>query len=145
DGYNGVGLHSLFSIFQIFFPGHFKNAVFLSVGLVDSGNFKGADALEHLHTKVREDLERYVLFARRMGIPANYQMDLGTEVVAPAARLCSQIVKEFPVSVVFGSKFVFQRERWYQRWMHNQTVYLLQGRLQWEGIPMTVLPVRVFE
>ncbi|HTB22678.1 MAG TPA: APC family permease, partial [bacterium] len=30
DGYNGVGLHSLFSIFQIFFPGHFKNAVFLS-------------------------------------------------------------------------------------------------------------------
>ncbi|HXC64079.1 MAG TPA: amino acid transporter, partial [bacterium] len=27
DGYNGVGLHSLFSIFQVFFPGHFKNAV----------------------------------------------------------------------------------------------------------------------
>jgi amino acid transporter len=145
DGYNGVGLHSLFSIFQIFFPGHFKNAVFISVGVVDSGNFKGADALEHLHAKVREDLERYVQFARRMGIPASYQMDMGTEVVVPAARLCSQIVKEFPVSVVFGSKFVFQKERWYQRWMHNQTVYLLQGRLQWEGIPMTVLPVRVFE
>jgi amino acid transporter len=145
DGYNGVGLHSLFSIFQIFFPGHFKNAVFVSVGVVDSGNFKGADALEHLHTKVREDLERYVLFARRMGIPASYQMDMGIEVVAPAARLCSQIAKEFPVSVVFGSKFVFQRERWYQRWMHSQSVYLLQSRLQWEGIPMTVLPVRVFE
>jgi amino acid transporter len=145
DGYNGVGLHSLFSIFQIFFPGHFKNAVFVSVGVVDSGNFKGSDALEHLHTKVREDLERYVQFARRMGIPASYQMEMGIEVTAPAARLCSQIVKEFPVSVVFGSKFVFQKERWYQRWMHNQSVYNLQGRLQWEGIPMTVLPVRVFE
>jgi len=145
DGYNGVGLHSLFSIFQVFFPGHFKNAVFVSVGVVDSGNFKGADALEHLHTKVREDLERYVLFARRMGIPASYQMDMGIEMVAPAARLCSQTVQEFPVSVVFGSKFVFQKERWYQRWMHSQSVYALQGRLQWEGIPMTVLPVRVFE
>jgi len=145
EGYNGVGLHSLFSIFQIFFPGHFKNAVFVSVGVVDSGNFKGNEAIDHLHAKVKEDLDRYVLFARRMGIPATGRMEMGTDEVSPAARLCSQIVKEFPVSVVFGSKFVFQRERWYQRYMDNQAVYSLQGRLQWEGIPMTVLPVRVFE
>ncbi len=145
DGYNGVGLHSLFSIFQVFFPGHFKNAVFVSIGVIDSGNFKGHESIEHLEQKVRGDLERYVGFARRMGIPAEYRMELGIEVVAPAARLCGQIAKEFPVSVVFGSKFVFQRERWYQRWMHNQAVHLLQSRLQWEGIPMTVLPVRVFE
>jgi amino acid transporter len=145
DGYNGVGLHSLFSIFQVFFPGHFKNAVFVSVGVVDSGNFKGSDALHDLEAHVRSDLERYVDFARRMGIPASYEMEMGTEVVAPATRLCSKVAKRFPVSVCFGSKFVFQRERWYQRWMHNQTVYSVQGRLQWEGIPMTVLPVRVFE
>ena len=145
DGYNGVGLHSLFSIFQVFFPGHFKNAVFVSVGVVDSGNFKGEDAIGDLEHNVRENLERYVDFARRMGIPASYEMAMGTEVVAPAARLCSQIVKRYPVSVVFGSKFVFQKERWYQRWMHSQTATNLQGRLQWEGIPMAILPVRVFE
>ena len=145
DGYNGVGLHSLFSIFQVFFPGHFKNAVFVSVGVVDSGNFKGSDALHGLEDQVRADLARYVDFARRMGIPSSYEMSMGTEVVGPAARLCSKTAKQFPVSVVFGSKFIFQRERWYQRWMHNQTVYSVQGRLQWEGIPMTVLPVRVFE
>ena len=145
EEYNGVGLHSLFSIFQIFFPGHFKNAVFISVGVVDSGNFKGNEAIEHLHAKVQGDLERYVLFARRMGIPATCHMEMGTDMVVPAAKLCSQIVKEYPVSVVFGSKFVFQRERWYERWMNNQAVYNLQNRLQWEGIPMTILPVRVFE
>jgi amino acid transporter len=145
DGYNGVGLHSLFSIFQVFFPGHFKNAVFVSIGVVDSGNFKGTDAIDHLEQNVREDLERYVDFARRMDIPASYEMAMGTEVVAPAARLCSQIVKRYPVSVVFGSKFVFQKERWYQRWMHSQNANNLQGRLQWEGIPMAILPVRVFE
>jgi hypothetical protein len=72
-------------------------------------------------------------------------MAMGTEVVAPAARMCSQLVKRYPVSVVFGSKFVFQKERWYQRWMHSQTSVNLQGRLQWEGIPMAILPVRVFE
>lgn len=144
-GYNGVGLHSLFSIFQIFFPGHFKNAIFVSIGVVDSGNFKGHDALERMHAEVKADLERYVVFARRMGIPASYEMEFGTDVVGPASKLCSQIVKQYPVSVVFGSKFVFQRERWYQRWMDNQVVYSLQNRLQWEGIPMTILPVRVFE
>jgi amino acid transporter len=145
DGYNGVGIHSLFSIFQVFFPGHFKNAVFVQVGVVDSGNFKGHDAIEHLEHDVRQSLERYVMFGRRMGIPASYEMAMGTEVVAPAARLCSQLVKRYPVSVVFGSKFVFQKERWYQRWMHSQTSVNLQGRLQWEGIPMAILPVRVFE
>jgi amino acid transporter len=145
DGYNGVGVHTLFSIFQIFFPGHFKNAIFVSVAVVDSGNFKGSEALADLEHSVRADLERYVDFARRMGIPASYQMAVATEVVAPAARLCSAVVKEHPVSVVFGSQFVFQKERWYQRWMHNQMVYSLQGRMQWEGIPMTILPVRVFE
>jgi amino acid transporter len=145
DGYNGVGIHTLFSIFQVFFPGHFKNAIFVSVALVDSGNFKGSEALAHLDEATRADLERYVAFARRMGIPADYRMAVGTEVVPAAARLCSAVVQEHPYSVVFGSKFVFQKERWYQRWMHSQTVSSLQARMQWEGVPMSVLPVRVFE
>jgi K+ transporter len=145
DGYNGVGIHTLFSIFQVFFPGHFKSAVFVSVAVVDSGNFKGSEALAHLEEAAQQDLQRYVAFARRMGIPADSRLAVGTEVVPAAARLCSAVVQEHPYSVVFGSKFVFQRERWYQRWMHSQTVSSLQARMQWEGVPMSVLPVRVFE
>ena len=39
-GYGGLGIHALLSI-QRLFPGHFKNFVFVTVGLVDSAQFKG--------------------------------------------------------------------------------------------------------
>ena len=32
---------------------------------------------------------------------------------------------------------------WYQRLLHNQTAYSLQRRLQWDGVPMVILPTRV--
>jgi hypothetical protein len=35
--------------------------------------------------------------------------------VAVAAELCSDIAREFPQSVFFAGKLIFERERWYQR------------------------------
>jgi hypothetical protein len=40
---------------------------------------------------------------------------------------------------------VFQRETWYGALLHNQTAYSLQRRLQWDGVPMVILPTRVRE
>ncbi len=145
DGYSSVGVHSLFSATQVFFPGHFHNVVFVSVGAVNSGNFKGTEDLQALRSQLQQGMERYCDLARRMGLPAAYEMDLSTDVVVAAAKLCTQVAERYPHCVVFGGKLIFQKERWYQRFMHNQSVSLIQSRLQWEGIPMTVLPVRVFE
>lgn len=38
---------------------------------------------------------------------------------------------------------IFQKERWYTKFLHNQMAYSVQKRLQWRGIPMVILPVRV--
>ena len=38
---------------------------------------------------------------------------------------------------------MFQRERWFQRLHHNETAYVLQRRLQFQGMSAMVLPVRV--
>jgi amino acid transporter len=145
EDYGSVGVHSLFSIFKIYFPDHFKNVVFVSVGVVNSGNFKGSEAVEELDAKVHHDVAQYADLARRMGIPAGTECALGTEIEETAAKLCLKVARQYPRSVFFGSKLVFQKERWYQRWMHNQTATAIQNRLQWEGLPMTILPVRVFE
>jgi amino acid transporter len=145
DGYSSVGIHSLFSAFKIFFPDHFKNVVFVSVGAVDSGNFKGQENIKDLHDHVQADLEKYCDLARRMDIPACYEMAISTDVIQSATKICKEVAQKYPHCVVFGGKLIFQKERWYQRWMHNQSVVLIQNRLQWEGIPMTILPVRVFE
>ena len=72
-------------------------------------------------------------------------MAVGTEAVAVAAELCQQIAREFPQSLFFAGKLIFQRERWYQRLLHNETAYQLQRRLQFGGLNAMVLPVRVTE
>jgi hypothetical protein len=46
---------------------------------------------------------------------------------------------------VFAGKLVFQRERWYQRVLHNETAAMLQRELQFAGVSCMVLPVRVLE
>jgi hypothetical protein len=140
--YNGLGIHSLLSI-QRTFPNYFQNVVFVSVGVLDSGNFKGVDGVSQLEAKVRGDLEKYVALSQRLRWPARYEMAIGTEAVAEAERLCREISLKYHRSVIFAGKLIFRRERWYQRVLHNETAFAVQRRLQLEGIPMTVLPVRL--
>ena len=44
--------------------------------------------------------------ARRLGIPADYRLDLGTDVVEIASLLCESIVEEFPRSTIFTGQLV---------------------------------------
>src|SRR5437667_126089 len=78
ESYAGLGIHTLLSI-QRMFPRHFKNFVFCSVGVVDSGQFKGAQDVHALEEKVRSDLEKYVHLSQRMGYYAEYSYTPGTD------------------------------------------------------------------
>jgi amino acid transporter len=140
--YGGLGIHTVLSIFRAF-PGHFKNFVFLSVAVLDSGRFKGEDEVAALQHKVEADMQKYVDLARRLGFPATARMVTGIEVVAEAERLCLETAKEFPRITYFSGQVIFQREQWYQRLLHNQTAFAVQKRLQWSGMTMVILPVRV--
>ncbi|MDP2854533.1 MAG: hypothetical protein Q8O28_09865 [Smithellaceae bacterium] len=47
SGYNGFGLHSWLSVFREF-PKLYRNFIFVSVAVIDSGAFKGASEIEAL-------------------------------------------------------------------------------------------------
>ncbi|MEX2174877.1 MAG: hypothetical protein WD872_10975, partial [Pirellulaceae bacterium] len=141
-GYSGLGVHTLLNAVR-FVPNHFKNMIFISVGVVDSGNFKGAEEVEHLRSHAENSLERYVELARRLGFPSRAYMAIGTDVVDELEQICRAVHREFPKAVVFAGQLVFQRETWYGALLHNQTAYSLQRRLQWDGVPMVILPTRV--
>lgn len=141
-GYGGLGIHTVMNIHRVF-PGHFKNMVFLSVGVLDSGEFKGENSVEALRRRTEEMLERYVKLAQGFGIPATSRYALGTDVVEEAEKLCLQVGEEFPQVTYFAGKVIFQNERWYQRLLHNETAYALQTRLHWRGRAMMILPARV--
>jgi hypothetical protein len=70
-------------------------------------------------------------------------MSVGTDAVAEAAELGTGVAKEFRRVTFFAGYVLFQRERWYQRLLHNETAFAIQRRLQWEGLTMVVLPARV--
>jgi len=143
-GYSGLGVHTLLNAVR-FVPNHFKNMVFISAGVVDSGNFKGVEELESLKKHVETSLGKYVDLARRLGFPSVAYMAFGTDVVDELEQLSRVVHRDFPKSVVFAGQLVFQRETWYGALLHNQTAYSLQRRLQWDGVPMVILPTRVRE
>ena len=125
------------------FPGYFKNLVFISVGVVDSGGFKGEGAIEALRTETESMLRKYVDLARGLGLPATSRFSIGTEIVSEVEALCLTTLRDFPKASFFSGQLLFRRERWFQRALHNETAYAVQKRLQWAGVPMVVMPVRV--
>jgi amino acid transporter len=141
-GYNGVGIHSVLTLLRMF-PGQFTNMVFISVGVIDSGNFKGATEVEHLKRQTQNALGKYVGLARRLGLSAEYRFAVGTDVVEEAFQLCQGVVKDFPRTLFFSGKLIFEERRWYHKALHNETAFAIQHRLQFAGHAMVVLPVRV--
>ena len=140
--YGGLGIHTTLNIFR-FFPGHFKNLVFLAVGVVDSGGFKGEGALDELQKGTEETLKKFEELARRIGMPATSRYALGTDAVEEGERLCLEVAHEFPRATFFAGKVIFQREAWYQHLLHNETAAAIQKRLQWAGKPVVIIPARV--
>ncbi len=143
-GYGGLGVHALLTV-QRTFPGFFKNFIFVSVGVVDSAAMKGIEEVDRVRLRTETSLEQYVDLAHRLKLAADYRMEVGTEAVAEAEKLCVAIAREFPRAVFFAGKLVFQKERWFQRLLHNESAYALQRRLQFDGLNAMVMPVRVLE
>jgi hypothetical protein len=140
--YDGVGIHTVLNVFRAF-PNHFKNLVFVSVGVIDSGGFKGADSVEALEQNTEATLKKYCSLATELEVPSTYRFAVGTDAVAEAERLCREIIADFPVVTFVGGKVVFAREKWYQRFLHNETALAIQKRLYWLGATMVVLPAKV--
>ena len=141
-GYNGLGIHTVLAAFREF-PNQFKNVVFLSVGAVDSGIFKGEAMIDELKSKTEGDLKEYVALIEGQGIPATYRMAIGTDVVAELEHLCLAAAKDFPLVTFFAGQLVFQQERWYHPILHNETAFVLQKRLQLSEQTLVIIPARI--
>jgi len=142
SGFNGFGIHTLLSIARIF-PDVYKNIIFVSVAVVDSGSFKGPGDMENLNQSVRESLDKYVDLARRLGFAADYRTGIGTDIVETATGLCQEVSKEFPRSAIFSGQLTFALEKFYHRLLHNETAFAIQRRLHLLGLATIILPIKV--
>jgi len=142
SGFNGLGIHSLLQV-QKYFPRYFMNAVFLSVGVVDSTKFKGIHEMENLKKETEHDLELYVGFARGLGMTAESHYSIGTDLLNEIVDLCHTVKEAYDRPVFFASKLIFPDENIANRLLHNQTPFAVQRRLQFEGLQTVILPIQV--
>jgi len=140
--YNGFGVHTVLSVIRNF-PGLYKNFIFASVAVVDSGSFKGSEEIRNLEASTRATLQKYVDLARHLGFAAGWRMTVGTDVVESATQLCKDIKKDFPRSTVFAGKLTFRREKFYHKILHNETAFAIQRQLHWDEITSVTMPIRL--
>ena len=142
NGFNGVGLHTLFGVIRLF-GGVFKNFIFLEVGMVDAGNFKGISEMESLKKQVNLDLDRYVNFMNQQGYYAEEISVIGVDVVDQVAQITPQIVEKFPNAVFFGGQLLFTKDSLFAPLFHNYAVFSIQKKLYRQGVPFVILPIRI--
>jgi len=142
NGFNGLGLHTLLAVVRMF-PKVYTNFVFVQVGVLDAGNFKGADEVENLRSHSQEQVQKFVSYMGKRGFYAEAHVALGTDIVEEAAKLCVVIADKFPQAQFFAGQLVFKDESFATRWLHNHTVFELQRRLYQHGRAMLILPIQV--
>jgi hypothetical protein len=142
SGFNGSGLHVLSAVTRLF-GGVFHNFVFLEVGVLDAGNFKGPREVDHLQASVKHDVDRYVKFVQGEGFYAESVVDIGVDVVDQVAHIAPSITARYPTAVFFGGQLLFANESIFSKLLHNQIVFGVQKSLHRQGIPFVILPIRV--
>lgn len=144
NNYGGLGIHTLLILLKTF-PGQFSQVYFATAGVLDSGNFKGKEEVAKLRADRQKTLDQYILLAQTLGLAADGEFILGTDPVEEATELCLKIREKFPRSVFFAGKLLFEAEKWYYPLLHNETAYAISRRLQLQGIPMVVMPIRILK
>ena len=142
NGYNGLGLHTVLQIPRMF-GDTFRNFIFVQVGAVDAGNFKGADEIEALRAHTEEGAGRYVAWARAHGYGSASFTTVSADVMGEVMRLSREAAGRFPNHIFFAGQLLFRNETRVTRWLHNHTALALQRRFFLANLPFVVLPIRV--
>ena len=136
------GMHTFLWV-QRLFPGVFKNFVFVSVGEIDTEEFTDETRWHQLRSDTKKMLKQYVEFCTTRSLPATYYHDYGTDVVDTVNRLTERISADFPRSVFFATKLIFDNETMLHQLLHNQMAYMLQKKLHSKGQNLIIMPMKV--
>jgi K+ transporter len=142
SGYNGLGIQTFFKIVDEF--KEIKNFVFINVGIVDAGNFKGASELTNLKDHVIESLENYKKLAEHLGYFSEYYYTIGTDVADEINNLSKPILRKYHDAVFFVGQFIIPKSSAFTRMLHNQAQFAIHNRLSHKGIIMVMIPVKFY-
>ena len=140
--HRGIGLHNLLWILRMF-PHHFKNFIFLNVGIVDVESFSAKKELTAMQESSNKMLDYFVTYCQQQGLAAKGVAVYGTDPAEKLTILSKKIMKEFPNAIFFASKLIFKKDSWITRFLHNETAITLQRRLNLLGAQLVILPMKI--
>ena len=138
----GGGLHALLWV-QRMFPGHFRNFVFINARAVDAHSYGGAEDMEAMKVEANVALKYFENFCHSNGLASKSYLSFGTDPIDGFVELCARVREDFPNSIFFTSKLIFERDNFLIRMLHNQAALVLQQRLHMADMQMVILPLKV--
>ena len=138
----GGGLHALLWV-QRMFPGHFKNFIFVNARTVDSHAYGGEGAVEQMRVEAKATLKFFADFCQSHGMASTSYLGFGTDAVVEITKMCEDISRQYPNSIFFTSKLIFEHDNWFTRLLHNQAALSIQRSLHFDGLQMVILPMKL--
>ncbi len=142
NGFSGTGLHTLFTILRVF-PKIYKNFIFVQIGLIDSGLFKGTEEISQLKEHIGKEADRYVRYMHSHGFNAESRTAIGVDVVDESVHIAAEIIKSYPRAIFFAGQLVFPEDTFFTKWLHNYSAFAIQRQFYTRGIPILILPIRL--
>ena len=140
NGYNGLGLFSLFRIIDNF-NSECRHIVFIEIGLIDSNSMKGHDQFDRLSENIVIDLLKYKYLVEKLGITSEYKYAIGTDVVEEVDKMIPEIATRYPGAVFIGGQLIFEGNVTLSRLLHNYTIFAIQRKLYRHGMTTIVIPI----
>jgi hypothetical protein len=125
------------------FPGEFRNCIFMNVRTVDARSYGGGEDLERLRRQANEALTYFVNYCHHAGLAAKAYLSFGTDPIEELTKLAEKIYQEFPHSIFFTSKLIFEHDNWYIRQLHSEAALTMLRRLHLRNMPMVILPMKL--
>ena len=139
--FNGVGIHTFLKIREDF--ERYKNFIFISVGMVDAGSFKGEAELQNLEEDVKYNLRKYEDLARAYGCFADSYYSIGTDIADEVKELSKKVVSQYNKVIFFIGNAIFASPNSLTRMLHSQTQLTLQNRLAHKGFVLVMIPIKL--
>lgn len=136
------GMNCLLEIKKLF-PGAFRNFVFVTAGEVNLNVFREEHQWQEMRRKTKAMLLRYKNYCNANGRFVKAYIGYGTDTIEKLTQLSIRVSKEYPNTVFFVTKFIFEDENFFTQILYNHLSYIIQRILHGKGLNIVILPMKI--
>ncbi|MFH1050099.1 MAG: APC family permease [bacterium] len=142
NGYNGLGINLLMNTVSKI-GDIYHRYIFVQVGVVDTGNFKGSGDADKLNIYIKTECQKYVDLMLSKGYESEAYTSIGTDIIEEVYKIINELQHYYLDVVVVSGRIAFEKENIFKRFLHNNLVFRLQKQCISNNIPFIIFPVHV--